>query len=55
MRQLLLLSSSATLGTAFLEYALTPITELFGGRSLVFVPYALRDHAGCTARIRVPP
>lgn len=52
MRQLLLLSSSTTFGTAFLEHAATSIAELLGGRRLVFVPYALRDHAGYTARVR---
>ncbi|HEY1700612.1 MAG TPA: dipeptidase PepE [Trebonia sp.] len=52
MSQLLLLSNSATYRGPFLEHAAETIAEVLGGRRLLFVPYALADHAGYTARVR---
>jgi dipeptidase E len=52
MPQLLLLSNSAAYGRPFLEHAAETIGEVLGGRRLLFVPYALADHAGYTARVR---
>jgi dipeptidase E len=52
MSQLLLLSNSAAYGRPFLEHAAETIAEVLGGRRLLFVPYALGDHAGYTARVR---
>jgi dipeptidase E len=45
MKRLLLVSSSRTHGTDFLEHCATAITErLEGVREVLFVPYALHDH-----------
>lgn len=50
---LLLLSSSRVHGSGFLEHALPTIHDfLAGARTLAFVPYALADHDGYTARVR---
>lgn len=50
---LLLLSNSQLHGRAFLEHAMDAIAEFVGKkRSVLFVPFALADHDGYTARIR---
>lgn len=50
---LLLLSNSTLHGRRFLEHALDAVRELLDGRSTVhFVPFAIADHAGYTARVR---
>jgi dipeptidase E len=50
---LLLLSTSKLFGGRYLDYAIDAVTELLRGRNrLLFVPYALRDHAGYTASVR---
>lgn len=52
-RNLMLLSTSKLFGGRYLDFALGAVTELLRGRGrLVFVPYALRDHAGYTASVR---
>ncbi|MFD7861778.1 dipeptidase PepE [Streptomyces sp. NPDC059783] len=50
---LLLLSNSTQHGRGYLEHALDTVTAFLpsGGR-LAFVPYALADHDGYTARVR---
>lgn len=49
---LLLLSNSALYGRGYLEHALDAITDFLGARrTLHFVPYALADHAGYTAKV----
>ncbi|TCC21712.1 dipeptidase PepE [Kribbella speibonae] len=51
--ELLLLSNSATHGRPFLEHALDALRDILRDvRELVFVPYALADHDGYTAKIR---
>jgi dipeptidase E len=51
--ELLLLSNSVPYGGTFLGHALDAVTGLLSGRrELVFVPYALRDQAAYTARVR---
>jgi dipeptidase E len=51
MRRLLLLSNSSNHGRGYLEHAMPAILEHLGGaRRLAFVPFALRDRAGYTAR-----
>ncbi|MFF3372053.1 dipeptidase PepE [Streptomyces sp. NPDC002680] len=48
--ELLLLSNSTTFGRKFLEHALEPISEILNGSNeVLFVPFALADHAGYTA------
>jgi dipeptidase E len=50
---LLLLSSSTTFGGTFLGHATEAVKQVLGGRtSLLFVPFALRDHADYTATVR---
>ncbi|MFD5319308.1 dipeptidase PepE [Streptomyces sp. NPDC127098] len=50
--RLLLLSNSTAPGRRYLEHATDEIAALLdGARSLLFVPYALADHAGYTARV----
>jgi dipeptidase E len=50
---LLLLSNSTGFGGSYLGYAFDAVTELLQGRTrLLFVPYALRDHAGYTGIVR---
>ena len=49
MRSLLLVSSSSTYGTEYLDHCQTQILDLFGGvdaRKILFIPYALRDRDG---------
>ncbi|XP_061389876.1 probable alpha-aspartyl dipeptidase [Musca vetustissima] len=54
-RSLLLLSSSRVHGYGFLEHAKTDITNFFNKRkvqTILFVPYALKDHDKYTATVR---
>ena len=49
--QLLLLSNSTQHGEGYLDHAIAEVRALFAGRRrLVFVPFALKDHAGYTAK-----
>ncbi|GAA0521448.1 peptidase E [Saccharopolyspora subtropica] len=51
--ELLLLSSSMTHGTGFLEHAMPAVAELLADRNrLLFVPFAKRDHDGYTATVQ---
>lgn len=51
--KLLLLSNSTQPGHAYLQHALPEVTTLLPARArLAFVPYALADHDGYTARVR---
>ena len=53
MPRLLLLSNSTIFGGAYLEYAEAEISDFFGTRRRVlFVPYALHDHAAYAAKVR---
>lgn len=50
---LLLLSNSQVHGRSFLEHAMTAIGDFLGkSKTVLFVPFALADHEGYTARIR---
>jgi dipeptidase E len=50
---LMLLSTSKLFGGRYLDFAFDAVTELLRGCDrLVFVPYAVRDHAGYTASVR---
>ena len=52
--ELLLLSNSVVHGRGYLEHALDAIARFLDGRRTVhFAPYALADHDGYTARVRV--
>lgn len=52
MSQLLLLSNSTTHGYAYLEHARDGVSDMLSGcGELLFVPYALADHAGYTRRV----
>jgi dipeptidase E len=52
-RDLFLLSNSALFGRGYLEHALGAIAEFLGDERIVhFVPFALADHAGYTARVQ---
>jgi dipeptidase E len=52
-RQLLLLSNSTPHGGGYLDHAWDAIRDMLGEtRELVFVPFALHDHEGYTARVR---
>ncbi|XP_060517530.1 alpha-aspartyl dipeptidase [Cylas formicarius] len=56
-RQLLLLSSSKVHGFEFLEYAAKDINDLLqknNAKSVLFVPYALRDHEGYLKKVAKP-
>jgi dipeptidase E len=47
MRNLLLVSSSSTFGTGYLDHCQDPITDLFAraaARKILFIPFALKDH-----------
>lgn len=49
----LLLSSSYVYGRGYLDFAEQEITDFLGPvRAVLFVPYALRDHAGYTSKAR---
>lgn len=51
--RLLLLSNSTNHGRRYLDHAMPAVLEWLGAaRRLAFVPFALRDHAGYTARAR---
>jgi dipeptidase E len=51
--RLLLLSNSTNHGEGYLDHAAGAIREFLGPvRRLVFVPFALKDHAGYTARAK---
>jgi dipeptidase E len=55
MRNLLLVSSSSTFGTAHLDHCEGPILDLFAGaqaRRILFVPFALKDHEAYAAKTR---
>ena len=53
MRKLLLLSNSTNHGGRYLDHAMPAIRALLAGaRRLAFVPFALRDQEGYTARVR---
>ena len=53
MRQLLLLSNSTNHGCGYLDHAMPAVREFLGPvHRLAFVPFALQDHSGCTARVR---
>jgi dipeptidase E len=49
---LLLLSNSTNYGGTFLGHAMEAVTRTLDGRRLLFVPYALADRGGYTARVR---
>jgi dipeptidase E len=52
-RRVLLLSTSSVFGTGYLEHALPEIGDFLGSaRSVLFVPFALKDHAGYARRAR---
>lgn len=52
-RRLLLISTSTTHGTGYLDHCAGQIQELLGGlRRVLFVPYALSDHDGYTEKAR---
>src|SRR5688500_18150746 len=51
--RLLLLSNSTNHGQRYLDHAMPAVrARLAAARGLAFVPFALRDHAGYTARVR---
>ena len=53
MRRLLLLSNSTNHGGRYLDHAMPAVRALLGrARRLAFVPFALRDQEGYTARVR---
>lgn len=52
-RHLLLISTSTTHGTGYLDHCADQIRDLLGGlRRVLFVPYALYDHDAYTAKAR---
>lgn len=52
-RRLLLVSTSTTHGTGYLDHCADQIQDLLGGlRRVLFVPYALFDHDGYAAKAR---
>ena len=53
MTRLLLLSNSANCGGGYLDHAMAAVLAHLGPvRRLLFVPFALRDHAAYVARVR---
>jgi dipeptidase E len=53
MKRLLLISNSTLYGSGYLDHAEKAIRDFLGGaRRIVFVPFALYDRAGYTARAR---
>jgi dipeptidase E len=53
LKRLVLLSNSTNHGGGYLDHAMEEIRSLLGPvRRLLFVPFALRDHAAYTARAR---
>jgi dipeptidase E len=52
-RRLLLISTSTVFGTRYLEHAFGELREVLRGvRRVLFIPYALKDHAGYAAKAR---
>jgi dipeptidase E len=52
-RRLLLISTSTVFGTRYLEHAFEELRETLAGvRRVLFVPHALRDHAGYAGKAR---
>lgn len=52
-RRLLLISTSTVFGTRYLEHALPELREtLHGASRVLFIPFALKDHAGYAAKAR---
>jgi dipeptidase E len=52
-RRLLLISTSTVFGTRYLEHAFDDLREVLAGVGRVlFIPHALRDHAGYAAKAR---
>jgi dipeptidase E len=52
-RRLLLISSSTVAGTGYLDHAEAEIRDHLGAiKSILFIPYALADHAGYAAKVR---
>jgi dipeptidase E len=52
-RRLLLISTSTVFGTRYLEHALPELREILDGVGRVlFIPHALKDHAGYAAKAR---
>jgi dipeptidase E len=52
-RRLLLISTSTVHGTAYLEHAFEELRDFLGGASsILFLPYALKDHQAYATRVR---
>ncbi len=52
-RRLLLISTSTVFGSRYLEHAFPELREILDGvRRVLFIPHALKDHAGYAARSR---
>src|SRR5258708_35820151 len=52
-RRLLLLSTSTVFGTRYLEHALPELDDFLGdARTVLFVPFALKDHAAYARKAR---
>jgi dipeptidase E len=52
-RRLLLISTSAVFGTKYLEHAFDELRDVLDGvKRVLFVPHALKDHAGYAAKAR---
>ncbi len=53
VRRLLLISTSTVFGTRYLEHAYDELRDVLGGvKRVLFVPHALKDHAGYAAKAR---
>lgn len=53
MKRLLLISSSAVHGTPYLSHAAEALRErLVGVKTVLFIPFALKDHGGYAAKVR---
>src|SRR4051794_5504889 len=51
--RLLLLSTSTIFGSGYLEYAQSELRDFLGNiRRVLFVPFALHDHAGYASKVR---
>jgi dipeptidase E len=52
-RRLLLISTSTVFGTRYLEHAFAELREVLAGvKRVLFIPHALKDHAGYAAKAR---
>src|SRR4051794_36212945 len=52
-KRLLLLSTSTIFGSGYLEYAESELRDFLGNiRRVLFVPFALHDHAGYASKVR---